>query len=163
MLKQRAPFTRSEGWTIEDEQCQKIGGGYKAVKFRFLLFLWMEPTFYLRRSRVQRHESWEERSVTRKVALQSRINAPKSVRASALVEASPGCIFPQPASSNVRRGRRHVCCIDCQLLPSSRTLMGYALFWQNCAVWTSGTVLSNLCWIDWGDAQWLRRALPRPH
>jgi hypothetical protein len=25
--------------TIEDEQCQKIGGGYKAVKFRFLLFL----------------------------------------------------------------------------------------------------------------------------
>ena len=34
-----------EGWTIEDEQCQKIGGGYRAVKFRFLLFLWMEPTF----------------------------------------------------------------------------------------------------------------------
>jgi hypothetical protein len=32
-------FTPSEGWTIEDEQCQKIGGGYKAVKFRFLLFL----------------------------------------------------------------------------------------------------------------------------
>ena len=30
------------------EQCQKIGGGYKAVKFRFLLFLWMEPTLYLR-------------------------------------------------------------------------------------------------------------------
>jgi|HubBroStandDraft_5_1064220.scaffolds.fasta_scaffold203539_1 hypothetical protein len=28
-----------EGWTIEDEQCQKIGGGYKALKFRFLLFL----------------------------------------------------------------------------------------------------------------------------
>jgi hypothetical protein len=27
------------GWTIEDEQCQKIGGGYKAVKFGFLLFL----------------------------------------------------------------------------------------------------------------------------
>jgi hypothetical protein len=27
------------GWTIEDEQCQRIGGGYKAVKFRFLLFL----------------------------------------------------------------------------------------------------------------------------
>jgi len=26
-------------WTIEDEQWQKIGGGYKAVKFRFLLFL----------------------------------------------------------------------------------------------------------------------------
>jgi hypothetical protein len=24
---------------IEDEQCQKVGGGYKAVKFRFLLFL----------------------------------------------------------------------------------------------------------------------------
>jgi len=41
------------GWTIEDEQCQKIGGGYKAVKFGFLLFLRMEPTFYLRRSRVQ--------------------------------------------------------------------------------------------------------------
>jgi hypothetical protein len=28
-----------EGWTIEAEQCQKIGGGYKALKFRFLLFL----------------------------------------------------------------------------------------------------------------------------
>jgi hypothetical protein len=28
-----------EVWTIEDEQCQKIGGGYKALKFRFLLFL----------------------------------------------------------------------------------------------------------------------------
>jgi len=27
------------GWTIEDEQCQKIGGGYKAVRLRFLLFL----------------------------------------------------------------------------------------------------------------------------
>ncbi len=52
-VKQRVPLTRSEGWTVEDEQCQKIGGGYKAVKFRFLLFLWMEPTFYLRRSRVQ--------------------------------------------------------------------------------------------------------------
>jgi hypothetical protein len=38
-------MTRLEGWTIEDEQCQKIGGGYKAVKFRFLLFLWMEPKF----------------------------------------------------------------------------------------------------------------------
>ena len=24
---------------IEDEQCQKTGGGYKAAKFRFLLFL----------------------------------------------------------------------------------------------------------------------------
>ena len=47
-VKHRAPMTRLEGWTIEDEQCQKIGGGYKAVKFRFLLFLWMEPTFYLR-------------------------------------------------------------------------------------------------------------------
>jgi len=34
-----SPFTPSEGWTIEDEQCQKIGGGCKAVKFRFLLFL----------------------------------------------------------------------------------------------------------------------------
>ena len=52
-VKQRVPLTRSEGWTVEDEQCQKIGGGYKAVKFRFLLFLWMEPTFYLRRSKVQ--------------------------------------------------------------------------------------------------------------
>ena len=27
------------GRTIEDEQCQRIGGGYEAVKFRFLLFL----------------------------------------------------------------------------------------------------------------------------
>ena len=51
-VKHRATRARFEGWTIEDEQCQKIGGGYKAVKFRFLLFLWMEPTFYLRRSRV---------------------------------------------------------------------------------------------------------------
>ena len=24
---------------IEDEQCQRIGGGYEAMKFRFLLFL----------------------------------------------------------------------------------------------------------------------------
>jgi hypothetical protein len=47
-VKHRAPMTRLEGWAIEDEQCQKIGGGYKAVKFRFLLFLWMEPTLYLR-------------------------------------------------------------------------------------------------------------------
>jgi hypothetical protein len=38
-VKRRAAFHTSEGWTIEDEQCQKIGGGYKAVKFRFLLFL----------------------------------------------------------------------------------------------------------------------------
>jgi hypothetical protein len=30
---------------IEDEQCQKIGRGYKAVRFRFLLFLWMEPIY----------------------------------------------------------------------------------------------------------------------
>ncbi len=29
----------SEDWTIEDEQCQRIGGGYEAVNFRFLLFL----------------------------------------------------------------------------------------------------------------------------
>ena len=29
----------SQDWTIEDEQCQRIGGGYEAVKFRFLLFL----------------------------------------------------------------------------------------------------------------------------
>ena len=38
----------SHGWKvrlIEDEQWQKTGGGYTAVKFRFLLFLWMEPTF----------------------------------------------------------------------------------------------------------------------
>ena len=35
MCRQRTPFARSEGWTIEDEQCQKIGGGNTAVKFRF--------------------------------------------------------------------------------------------------------------------------------
>jgi len=29
----------NKSWTIEDEQCQKIGGGYTAVKLRFLLFL----------------------------------------------------------------------------------------------------------------------------
>jgi hypothetical protein len=52
IVKQHARFTRSESWTVEDEQWQKIGGGYGAVKFRFLLFLWMEPTFYLRRSTV---------------------------------------------------------------------------------------------------------------
>jgi hypothetical protein len=28
-----------EIWTIEDEQCQRIGGEHKAMKFRFLLFL----------------------------------------------------------------------------------------------------------------------------
>ena len=39
IVKQRARFTRSESWTIEDEQWQKTGGGYRAVKFRFLLFL----------------------------------------------------------------------------------------------------------------------------
>jgi uncharacterized membrane protein HdeD (DUF308 family) len=26
-------------WTIEDEQCQRVGGGYAAAKFGFLLFL----------------------------------------------------------------------------------------------------------------------------
>jgi hypothetical protein len=31
--------TPGDGWTSGDEQCQKIGGGYKALKFRFLLFL----------------------------------------------------------------------------------------------------------------------------
>jgi hypothetical protein len=35
----------NKSWTIEDEQCQKTGGGYAAVKLRFLLFLWVEPTF----------------------------------------------------------------------------------------------------------------------
>jgi hypothetical protein len=54
-VKHRVPLAWLEGWTIEDEQCQKIGGGYKGVKFRFLLFLWAEPTCYLRRSKVQRH------------------------------------------------------------------------------------------------------------
>ena len=29
------PFARSKRWTIEDEQCQRVG----AVTFRFLLFL----------------------------------------------------------------------------------------------------------------------------
>jgi hypothetical protein len=32
-------FSWSEGWTIADEQCQKIDGGYKAVKFRVFLSL----------------------------------------------------------------------------------------------------------------------------
>jgi hypothetical protein len=44
-------------WTVEDEQCQKVRGGYAALKLRFLLFLWAEPTFYLRRSRVQLYET----------------------------------------------------------------------------------------------------------
>jgi hypothetical protein len=52
IVKQSARFTWSESWTIEDEQWQKIGGGCRAAKFRFFLFLWMEPTFYLRRSTV---------------------------------------------------------------------------------------------------------------
>jgi hypothetical protein len=38
-VKRRTLFQVGEGWTIEDEQWQKIGGGHKAVKFRFLLFL----------------------------------------------------------------------------------------------------------------------------
>jgi hypothetical protein len=29
----------NNSWTIEDEQCQKVGGGYAALKLRFLLFL----------------------------------------------------------------------------------------------------------------------------
>jgi hypothetical protein len=37
--RRRASCRRSDAWTIEDEQCQKIGGGYEAVKFRFLQFL----------------------------------------------------------------------------------------------------------------------------
>jgi len=49
--------SRSKSWTIEDEQCQKVGGGYAAVKLRFLLFLWVEPILYLRRPRVQPHET----------------------------------------------------------------------------------------------------------
>jgi len=44
-------------WTIEDEQCQKVGGGYAALKRRFLLFLRVEPTFIyadLESSRIRR-------------------------------------------------------------------------------------------------------------
>jgi len=63
------------GWTIEDEQCQKTDGGYEAVKFRFLL--WTEPTFYLRRSRVQQHEA--ERTLARH---------PKSMRDSKMTNRS---------------------------------------------------------------------------
>jgi hypothetical protein len=37
--RRRASCRRSDAWTIEDEQCQKIGRGYEAVKFRFLQFL----------------------------------------------------------------------------------------------------------------------------
>jgi hypothetical protein len=29
MWNKTCPFHRVGGWTIEDEQCQKIGGGYK--------------------------------------------------------------------------------------------------------------------------------------
>jgi hypothetical protein len=33
-------FALSRGaWTIEDEQCQRVGGGREAVNFGFLLFL----------------------------------------------------------------------------------------------------------------------------
>jgi len=63
-VHQTVSFTRSDAWTVEDEQCQKIGGGYEAVKFRFLLFLWMEPTFYLRRSTVLL--SWKLRGTSRR-------------------------------------------------------------------------------------------------
>jgi hypothetical protein len=38
-VKRRAPFRTVRVGRVEDEQCQKIGGGYKAVMFRFLLFL----------------------------------------------------------------------------------------------------------------------------
>ena len=33
------PLSMKEAGLIEDEQCQRIGGGHKAAKFRFLLFL----------------------------------------------------------------------------------------------------------------------------
>jgi hypothetical protein len=36
MWRQRTPFERPQGWTIEDEQRQKIAGGNTAVKFIFL-------------------------------------------------------------------------------------------------------------------------------
>jgi hypothetical protein len=29
----------NHSWTIEDEQCQKVAGGYAALKLGFLLFL----------------------------------------------------------------------------------------------------------------------------
>jgi hypothetical protein len=41
-VKECFPFhlvTWSWDWTIEDEQCQRVGGWYRAMKFRFLLFL----------------------------------------------------------------------------------------------------------------------------
>src|ERR1019366_9363697 len=57
----------------------------------------MEPTFYLRRSRVQRHEKVRGRSVTYpargRAALPRRVRRPKSMRASAPARAV--CIFPQ--------------------------------------------------------------------
>ena len=29
----------NHSWTVEDEQCQKVDGGYAALKLGFLLFL----------------------------------------------------------------------------------------------------------------------------
>ncbi len=37
------PCISPPGRTIEDEQCQRIGGGYKAANSGFLLFLRTEP------------------------------------------------------------------------------------------------------------------------
>jgi hypothetical protein len=39
MWKNCSSYGDEENGLIEDEQCQRIGGGHKAVKFRFLLFL----------------------------------------------------------------------------------------------------------------------------
>ena len=38
-VQQNVSFTGSDARTVQDEQCQKIGGGYEAAKVRFLLFL----------------------------------------------------------------------------------------------------------------------------
>jgi hypothetical protein len=38
-VNELAPLSVKEAGLIEDEQCQRIGGGHKAAKFRFLLFL----------------------------------------------------------------------------------------------------------------------------
>jgi hypothetical protein len=35
----KKPGAAGSGRTVEDEQCQRIGGGHEATKFRFLLFL----------------------------------------------------------------------------------------------------------------------------
>src|SRR5271165_5242021 len=50
---------------IEDEQCQRIGGGHKAANSRFLLFLWREPRSFYAGPKSGPRTSCEERNDNR--------------------------------------------------------------------------------------------------